>query len=319
MVTCRWFLQREVIMITNWTYNDGITAIDTFQKNSWICVTHPTEDEISFLTGKLKVPSEVLNDILDVDERARTDMDESWFTIIMRIPISNAHNDIPYSTVPLGILISNHLIITICQSKNELIPSLIRNKKLDFNDKANFVMQIFLQVANLYMHYLKLINIQTNDIEKDLEKSTRNEELHKLLKMEKCLVYFITSLKSNDILLAKLRNLKFVKSLDLDEDMVEDLIIENRQAIEMANIYSDIQSGMMDAFASVISNNMNVVMKQLALITMLLMIPTLIASLYGMNVPNNLESNRWGFWIVLLVSLTASVFGVLLLRKKNWF
>jgi magnesium transporter len=306
-------------MITYWTYNNGFTALETFRKNSWISVTNPTAEEIDFLTGKLKVPAEELNDILDVDERARTEMDESWFTIIMRIPIAGSYNGVPFSTVPLGILISNNLVITICHTKNELIPSLIRNKKLDFNNKANFVMQIFLQVANLYMHYLKLINIQVGDIEKDLEKSTRNEELHKMLRMEKCLVYFMTSLKSNDILLAKLRNSKYIKSLDIDEDLIEDVIIENRQAIEMANIYSDIQSGMMDAFASVISNNLNVVMKQLAVITIILMIPTFIASLYGMNVPNNLENNPWGFVLVLLISLAASATGVLLFRKKNWF
>jgi magnesium transporter len=306
-------------MITYWTYNNGFTALETFRKNSWISVTNPTAEEIDFLTGKLKVPAEELNDILDVDERARTEMDESWFTIIMRIPIAGSYNGVPFSTVPLGILISNNLVITICHTKNELIPSLIRNKKLDFDNKANFVMQIFLQVANLYMHYLKLINIQVGDIEKDLEKSTRNEELHKMLRMEKCLVYFMTSLKSNDILLAKLRNSKYIKSLDIDEDLIEDVIIENRQAIEMANIYSDIQSGMMDAFASVISNNLNVVMKQLAVITIILMIPTFIASLYGMNVPNNLENNPWGFVLVLLISLAASATGVLLFRKKNWF
>jgi magnesium transporter len=306
-------------MITYWTYNNGFTAVETFQKNDWISVTNPTEDEIEFLTRKLKVPAEELNDILDVDERARSEMDESWFTIIIRIPISNPQNGIPYTTIPLGILISNNLIITICQSKNELIPALIRNRKIDFNNKANFVMQIFLQVANLYMHYLKLINIQVADIEKDLEKSTRNEELHKMLRMEKCLVYFMTSLKSNDILLAKLRNTKFIKSLELDEDLVEDVIIENKQAIEMANIYSDIQSGMMDAFASVISNNLNVVMKQVAIITIILMIPTFIASLYGMNVPNNFENNPWGFVLVLLICLAGASIGVLLFRRKNWF
>jgi len=306
-------------MITYWTFNNGFTALETFQKNSWISVTNPTSEEIDFLTGKLKVPSEELNDILDPDERARTEMDEIWFTIIMRIPIAGSYNGVPFSTVPLGILISSNLIITICQTKNELIPSLIRNKKMDFNNKANFVMQIFLQVANLYMHYLKLINIQVANIEKDLEKSTRNEELHKMLRMEKCLVYFMTSLKSNDILLAKLRNSKFIKSLDIDEDLIEDVIIENRQAIEMANIYSDIQSGMMDAFASVISNNLNVVMKQLASITIILMIPTLVASLYGMNVPNNFENNPWGFVLVILISLIAAAFGVLLFRRKNWF
>lgn len=306
-------------MITYWAYNNGFTTLETFCKNSWISVTNPTSEEIEFLTGKLKVPAEELNDILDPDERARTEMDESWFTIIIRIPIAGSYNGVPFSTVPLGILVSSSLIITICQTKNELIPSLIRNKKLDFNNKANFIMQIFLQVANLYMHYLKLINIQVADIEKDLEQSTRNEELHKMLRMEKCLVYFMTSLKSNDILLAKLRNSKFIKSLNLDEDLLEDVMIENRQAIEMANIYSDIQSGMMDAFASVISNNLNVVMKQLASITIILMIPTFIASLYGMNVPNNFEANPWGFVLVMLISLAASALGVLLFRRKNWF
>jgi magnesium transporter len=306
-------------MITYWAYNNGFTTLETFCKNSWISVTNPTSEEIEFLTGKLKVPAEELNDILDPDERARTEMDESWFTIIIRIPIAGSYNGVPFSTVPLGILVSSSLIITICQTKNELIPSLIRNKKLDFGNKANFIMQIFLQVANLYMHYLKLINIQVADIEKDLEQSTRNEELHKMLRMEKCLVYFMTSLKSNDILLAKLRNSKFIKSLNLDEDLLEDVMIENRQAIEMANIYSDIQSGMMDAFASVISNNLNVVMKQLASITIILMIPTFIASLYGMNVPNNFETNPWGFLLVMLISLAASALGVLLFRRKNWF
>jgi len=306
-------------MITYWTYDNGFKALEAFQKNSWISVTNPSGEEIEFLTGKLKVPSEELTDILDLDERARTETDESWYTIIIRIPVAGSSNGMPFSTVPLGILISNNLIITICVTKNELIPSIIRSRKVDFNNQANFVMHIFLQVANLYMRYLKLINIQVGDIEKDLEKSTRNEELHKMLRMEKCLVYFITSLRSNDILLAKLRNSKFIKSIDIDEDLLEDVIIENRQAIEMANIYSDIQSGMMDAFASVISNNLNVVMKQLAVITIILMIPTFIASLYGMNVPNNFSDNPYGFVLILLISLSASAFGVFLFRKKNWF
>jgi magnesium transporter len=306
-------------MITYWTYDNGFIALETFQKNSWISVTNPSPEEIEFLTTEMKVPSEDLNDILDVDERARTETDEFWFIIIIRIPITGSFNGMPFSTVPLGILLSQDLIITICPVKNELIPSIIRSKKVDFYNHANFVMHIFLLVANLYMRYLKLINIQVAEIEKDLEKSTRNEELHKMLRMEKCLVYFITSLRSNDILLAKLRNSKFIKSIDIDEDLLEDVMIENRQAIEMANIYSDIQSGMMDAFASVISNNLNVVMKQLASITIILMIPTLIASLYGMNVPNNFERTRFGFLFILLISIVASYFGVLLFRKKKWF
>ncbi len=306
-------------MITYWSYNNGFVALKNVRKNCWISVTDPNEEEIAFLTGKLKVPEEELNDILDVDERARTEMDESWFSIILRIPVSGGNNGVPYSTVPLGILISNNLVVTICQSKNELIPSIIRNRKIDFDNKANFVMYIFLHAAMLYMRYLKMINIQVGYIERDLEKSTRNEELHKMLKMEKSLVYFMTSLKSNDILLARLRNNRYVKSLQMDEDLVEDVVIENRQAIEMAKIYSDIQSGMMDAFASVISNNVNAVMKQLALITIILMIPTLVASLYGMNVPNHFENNPLGFVFVVLISMVATILGVLLFRKKNWF
>jgi magnesium transporter len=306
-------------MITYWSYNNGFTALDTFRKNCWISVTNPSAEEKEFLTGRLKVPSEELNDILDIDERARTEMDESWFTIIVRIPVAGSSNGVPFSTVPMGILISKSLVITICPTKNELIPSLIRNKKLDFENRANFVMQVFLQVANMYMHYLKLINLQVADIEKDLEQSTRNEELHKMLRMEKCLVYFMTSLKSNDILIAKLRNSKYIKTLDIDEDLIEDVIIENRQAIEMAKIYSDIQSGMMDAFASVISNNLNVVMKQLASITIILMIPTFIASLYGMNVPNNFENNRFGFIWVILISAAIAALSVFLFLRKRWF
>ena len=306
-------------MITYWTYENGFTALENIKKNTWISVTNPSPEEIDFLTGKLKVSSEELTDILDMDERSRTETDESWFTIIIRIPVAGLHHGMPFSTVPLGILISNNLIITICQVKNEVIPAILRMKKIDFYNSANFVLYIFLQVADLYMRYLKQINIQVAVIERDLEKSTKNEELHKLLRMEKCLVYFITSLKSNDILLVKLKNSKFVKSTEIDEDLLEDVIIENRQAIEMANIYSDIQSGMMDAFASVISNNLNVVMKQLASITIILMIPTFIASLYGMNVPNNFESNRYGFLLIILISLVASAIGVLLFRKKKWF
>jgi magnesium transporter len=306
-------------MITYWTYNNGFSSLPRYRKNCWISVTSPTAEEIEYLTSKLKVPAEELNDILDIDERARTELFDAWLTIIIRIPVAESSNGVPFSTVPLGILISKNLVITICNTSNELVPSLIRSRKVDFENKANFVMQIFLNVADLYMLYLKHINIQVAEIEKDLERSTRNEELHKLLLMEKCLVYFMTSLRSNDILLAKLRNSKYIKSLNLDEDLLEDVVIENRQAIEMANIYSDILSGMMDAFASVISNNLNVVMKQLASITIILMIPTLVASMYGMNVPNNFEQSKWGFVVVILISLSASVVGVLLFRRKNWF
>ena len=157
----------------------------------------------------------------------------------------------------------------------------------------------------------------TSLIEQDLEKSIKNKELNKLLKMEKCLVYFITSIKANEIVLAKLRNSKKITT-EINEDLLEDAFIENKQALEMAQIYSDIQSGMMDAFASVISNNLNVVMKQLTLISIILMIPTLIVSIFGMNVPIPFESSAWALPVIILVSLILSALGVFLFRKRQW-
>jgi magnesium transporter len=156
-------------------------------------------------------------------------------------------------------------------------------------------------------------------MENELKKSIRNKELNQLLKMEKCLVYFITSIKANEMVLNKLKNSKHYSINELNEDLLEDAIIENRQAQEMAQIYSDIQAGMMDAFASVISNNLNGVMKQLASITVILMIPTLIASLYGMNVPNYLSDSNWSFLFIIVISVALSALGILLFRKKNWF
>ena len=170
----------------------------------------------------------------------------------------------------------------------------------------------------MYLRYLKQINQQTATIEQDLEKSIKNRELNKLLKMEKCLVFFITSIKANEIVLAKLRNSKKITT-EINEDLLEDAIIENKQALEMAQIYSDIQSGMMDAFASVISNNLNVVMKQLTIVSILLMIPTLIASFFGMNVPNFFETSGNAFLIIAVTSLALSFLGVVVLRKRHWF
>ncbi|HRS18851.1 MAG TPA: magnesium transporter CorA family protein, partial [Bacteroidales bacterium] len=167
-------------------------------------------------------------------------------------------------------------------------PLPFREQYRQITDSLNFSLRLFMRSGTLYLRYLKQINQMTSLIEQDLEKSIKNKELNKLLKMEKCLVYFITSIKANEIVLAKLRNSKKITT-EINEDLLEDAFIENKQALEMAQIYSDIQSGMMDAFASVISNNLNVVMKKLTLISIILMIPTLIASIFGMNVINFME------------------------------
>jgi magnesium transporter len=243
--------------------------------------------------------------------------------VIMRIPVYNINNHIQYSTVPLGVFISQNFILTLCFQDNEITPinqiSSVKDRDIykNLTDTSNAVVKLFLKSGKTYLKYLKEINQNTTIIEQELEKSIKNKELNKLLKMEKCLVYFVTSIKSNDIVLMKFKTSKKVP-VEIDEDLLEDAQIENKQALEMSQIYSDIQSGMMDAFASVISNNLNNVMKQLTVISIVLMIPTLVSSVFGMNVPNFLESFGWALPIIIGVSFLVSSFFVILFKRKRW-
>ncbi len=300
----------------------GYVEINDPLKDCWINTTNPTKDEIQKLTDDFGLPGDLINDILDQDERPRIEFDDEWTLIIMRIPVEVKNNGVPFHTIPLGIFIAENFTLTLCAKDNEVLPisqpSPFREQYHQITDNINFILRLFLRSGNLYLRYLKQINHMTSLIEQDLEKSIKNKELNKLLKMEKCLVYFITSIKANEIVLAKLRNSKKITS-EINEDLLEDAFIENKQALEMAQIYSDIQSGMMDAFASVISNNLNVVMKQLTLISIILMIPTLIASLFGMNVPNFMENTNWAMPSIIAGSLLLSILGVLLFRKRQWF
>ncbi len=300
----------------------GYNEIHKAEKGCWINVIQPTKEEILRLSDEFQLPADIANDILDVDERPRVEFDDAWSLIIMRIPVENTNNGVPFQTIPLGIFMSEDFTLTLCLQNNEILPieksSPFREQYREITDSINFILRLFLRSGNVYLKYLKQINQQTSLIEQDLEKSIKNRELNKLLKMEKCLVYFITSTKANEIVLAKLRNSKKITT-EINEDLLEDAMIENKQALEMSQIYSDIQSGMMDAFASVISNNLNVVMKQLTLISIILMIPTLIASIFGMNVPNFMETEKWALPSIIIFSLILSFLGVILFRRKHWF
>lgn len=301
----------------------GYVEIPQAEKGCWINVVEPASEELERLQNEFQVPDDIIRDILDADERPRYETDDDWSLIIFRVPVETANNGVPYATLPLGIIRISQVTITLCARQNEVLPfeqpALFRGQNHLIHDELNFILKLFLRSGSTYLGYLKQINQQTAQIEDELEKSIRNKELNKLLKMEKCLVYFITSLKANEIVLAKLRNSFKSKMGEVNEDLLEDAIIENKQALEMSQIYSDIQSGMMDAFASVISNNLNVVMKQLASISIILMIPTLIASLYGMNVPNHLENNAWAFVIILLFSALMAFLGIFIFRKRDLF
>ena len=309
-------------MISYWQIiSSGLLPIQTFKKGCIVNVTSPSKDEKDILKSTFQIPDDILLDVMDVDERSRLEIEDDKIIMILRIPIQTSENGIPFSTIPLGIVVSGDYILVLCQRENNLLSEFFNHRKrklVDYNNRADFILNLFLHTTDMYHRYLRQINFQTDMVEKDLEKSTKNEELHKLLKLEKSLVYFTTSLRSNEYLFAKFKISKFIQNNKYTEELLEDVLIENKQAIEMANIYSDIQSGMMDAFASVISNNLNFVMKQLTIITIILAIPTMIASFYGMNVPNHFENTNFAFWSIIGFSVFIASIGIFMIRKRRW-
>jgi len=308
-------------MITYWQMiPNGLLPLNSYEKGSIVHVTDPTPSELGTLRTALKVPEDFLADILDVDERSRMEVEDDLLLMIYRIPYQNQSNGFPFTTIPLGIVLSKESLVIICHKNNEVLDDFFSRsgKGIIIETKIDLILHLFLRTTMFYHRYLKQINNQTAMIEQDLEKSTRNKELHRLLKMEKCLVYFTTSLRSNEMMMLKLKTSKWIRDYEFSQDLLDEATIENRQAIEMAKIYSDIQSGMMDAFASVISNNLNIVMKQLTIITIILMIPTLVASFYGMNVPNRFEENQYAFWFILGGSAVIATIAALLIRRKKW-
>lgn len=308
-------------MKTYWKNGKGIVLCPQWEPNCWVSVEIPTDEEKRYLIDELGVPEAFYNDIEDVDERPRIEYDEGWFFILLRIPYKNSDSSIPYSTVPLGIIFKDDVFVTICFYQTEILPDFIQftyRKNITKRDNFDLVLRLMLSSSVWFLKYLKQINQSIKLAETQLERSIKNEDLQALLKIEKSLVFFTTSLKGNDILLHRIKNLRNYKDT-YDPELVEDVEIELRQAQETTNVYSDILSGMMDAYASVISNNLNIIMKQLTSISIILMIPTLIASLYGMNVPNGFENVKWGFWIILFVSFLFSMFGVVLFMRKRWF
>lgn len=299
----------------------GLNIIDQWQPHCWINIECPTLDELNYLSEELQIPQSFLNDIEDPDERPRVEFEDDWKIIIIRIPVRDtASRGIPFSTVPLGIILKGDIIVTLCYHQNEMIADLIsynQRKNRGFDNSYNLMLRLLLSASVWYLKYLKQLNIEVKRAEKKLERSVKNSELQSLLHIENCYVFFITSINGNLILLQRLKNLKGEREY-FDEDLLEDAEIELRQAQESTTIYSGILSGMMDAYASVISNNVNDIMKQLTSVSIVLMIPTMIASFYGMNVPNSLQSNELGMTGIIGISILLSIVGIWLLRKRKW-
>jgi len=308
-------------MITILKNNTGLVISDKWEPKSWVNVEEPTLEDKNYLLKTLQIPEAYYNDIEDFDERPRFEIDEGWYLALMRIPIKNKDNKLPFSTIPLGIIFKEDVFVSVCFFKNEMITDFInytKRKSIKIQNNFDITLRLLLSSSIWYLKYLKQINQKIKLAEDKLEKSIRNEDLQTLLQIEKCLVFFTTSLKGNDVLVNRIKNFKEYKD-SYDSELIEDVEIELKQALDTTNIHSEILSGMMDAYASVISNNISVIMKRLTSISIILMIPTLIASLYGMNVPNVFENNALGFWIILAISFSIATMTVIVFIKRKWF
>ncbi len=301
------------------TIDGKMTKLEQIEDGCWVNLIYPSEDELNIVAATLNVKPSFLRAALDEEETSRIDTEDGQTLIIIDIPAVEKNDAVVYSTLPMGIIVTEKHIITVCLKETSVVRDFQDGlvKGVRTQQRTAFILNILLIVAKRYLQYLKQIDKIYNYMERQLYKSQRNKELIQLLDLEKSLVYFSTSLKANEVTLEKILRGRIITLYEEDHDLLEDVLIEVRQAIEMANIYSSIISGMMDAFASVISNNLNVIMKVLTSITILLTIPNIVFGFYGMNV-NGLPLNQF-WWIPLVCSLALIAVVAVILKKKDLF
>ena len=301
------------------------SEIKEFKRGSWINLVNQSENDIKKVCENVNIQEEFIRTSLDYEEKARIDYDEDDDTtlFVVDVPIIEKEEDNDtYTTMPLGmIVVRDDFFITVSLKKNKVIQEFEQRRIKNFQTykKTRFIFQILYLNASYMLNYLKQINKETEIAEYILKNSMKNKELLKLLSLEKALVYFTTSLKSNELVMEKTLRGKIIKLYEDDEDILEDAITENRQAIEMANIYRDILNGTMDAYASIISNNLNGVMKFLTSITIVLAVPTMMSSFWGMNVGLPFQNNPYGFIIMITVSIVLTLIVTWWLKKKDMF
>lgn len=307
------------------TIDGSVHQISEAQEGSWIALTDPTATEILEISEKYNIDADDLRAPLDEEERSRIEVENNYTLILVDIPVTEERNDKDwYITIPLSIIVTDEMIFTVCLEDSPILSAFMDGRVRNFYTykRTRFILQILYKNASMFLHYLRIIDKKSEMVETKLHKSQRNQELIELLELEKSLVYFTTSLRANEVVLEKLLKVDRIKQYPEDEDLLEDVIVENKQAIEMANIYSGVLSGTMDAFASVISNNQNIVMKFLAIVTMVMSIPTMIFSAYGMNVNSKgmpFANDPMGFLYVILFSLVLSLVVAFIFSKKNLF
>lgn len=306
-------------MKTYWNFNGNLNAISEWQPNCWIQVTCPTEQDQQELQERFLIPDYFLSDIADTDERARYEYDDGWMLIILRIPyVKEVRSRTPYTTVPLGIIHKRDVTITVCNFETNMMIDFVsyqQKRGEGFTDYVDMIFRLFLSSAVWYLKRLKQINALIEKSKKNLDKEVNNESLIGLSRLQDSLTYFVTSIRGNENLLAKL---KFKLQVDeLDADLIEDVNIEMSQARETTSIYSDILESTMDTYSSIINNNMNTVMRTLTSVSIIMMLPTLVSSLFGMNLINGMENSPLGFPLALLISVIVSGATWWILRHKR--
>ncbi len=293
---------------------------------SWYNMINPDAEEIAQVSHQLHLEDDMLQNALDLDERSRVELEDGVLSLIINLPLLDDNGK--FDTLPCGLFFTKNNFITICSRDNRILSAFNKNttKTFDTRDRERFLLSILSKCTQFYLKYLAIINQKTEEIEDSLRQTTQNKALFKLIEIQKSLVYFTTALKDNHLVLLKILRMvnapgfaKLVKFTQDDTDILEDVIVENKQAIEMVDMHRSILEGMMDGFASIINNNLNLVMKFLAAITIILSIPTMLASFWGMNVPVPGAGNPLGFLIVIALSALATIFAIIYFRKKGMF
>lgn len=295
-------------MKTFWNIDKKLTVLNEWQPNCWIQVTCPTDEDQRLLEEEFKIPDYFLSDISDTDERARYEYDDGWMLIILRIPyVKEIRSRTPYTTVPLGIIHKRDVTITVCYYETNMMIDFVsyqQKRNEGFTDYVDMIFRLFLSSAVWYLKRLKQINSLIEKAKRNLDHGVNNESLIGLSRLQDSLTYFNTSIRGNENLLSKL---KFKLQVDeLDADLIEDVNIEMTQARETTSIYSDILESTMDTYSSIINNNMNTTMRTLTSISIVMMLPTLISSFFGMNLVNGMEESPYGFALALVISFVVS-------------
>lgn len=303
------------------TTEQGVEQLETMENGTWVKAIDPTPEEIQKLVG-WGVDVDYIHYSLDFDEMPRMERDEDYTFILIRIPHRQPDMDVPYITIPLGIFIKGNMIVTICRYEKEMFKVLANGKYrlLKTSKRYRFALYIFLETATRYLTHLREINRITEALEDQLQKSTRNREVLELLKYQKSLTYFATALRSNEVMMERVQRTQIFNYYEDDQDLLEDVLTENQQAIQMTTITTEILSSMMDAFASIISNNLNAVMKALAALTIIVSLPGTVAGFFGMNVMLPLsDGDPTAFLVVFGIALTLTAIATYIFYKRDWF